>query len=180
VSRRAVRCVCFWLALCGSVGAASNASAFCRATTCDPSNPSLSCAPDAQNCLTVGTPLAWPSNCVNVSVQADGAPKQNIDYDAAAASVMRAFDAWTTAPCTSSGTPAITVNVQGPITCGASEYNPAGQNANIVVFREDTWPYPGGEDGVLGLTMVRFDPNSGDIWGFRHRGQCGGSTVEHW
>ena len=108
-------------------------------------------------------PLAWPSSCVSVSVQADGAPTQHIDYDAAAGSVTRAFAAWTNAACTG-GPPSITVDVKGPITCGTSEYNPNGGNANIVVFHEDEWPYPGGEDGVLGLTLLRFDPLSGDIW----------------
>jgi hypothetical protein len=152
----------FWLSLCGVLGAAANASAFCRATTCDPSNPNDDCTTNDQNCLTVGSPLSWPSSCITVSVQAAGAPKQNIDYQAAAASVTRAFGAWTNATCGGSP-PSITVQVNGPITCDASEYNSDAGNANIVVFREDSWPYTGGQD-ALGLTRVRFDPATGDIW----------------
>jgi hypothetical protein len=149
-------------ALLSALFSAQNARAFCQATTCDPTLLSDMCQFNAQNCLTVGQPLAWQSNCVTVSVQAAGAPKQNIDYDAAFGSVTRAFAAWTNAAC-SGGTPSIMVHVTGPITCDASEYNSDGGNANIVVFREDTWPYVGGED-ALGLTRVRFEPATGAIW----------------
>lgn len=141
---------------------AGTARAFCQATTCDPTNLNDMCQFDAQHCLTVGLPLAWQTNCVTVSVQAAGAPKQHIDYAAALGSVTRAFAAWTSVSC-AGATPSITVNVTGPITCDASEYNPDGANANIVVFREDTWPYVGGED-ALGLTRVHFEPATGAIW----------------
>jgi Matrixin len=149
-------------ALLAALFCAHSASAFCQATTCDPTKLEDMCQFNAQNCLTVGQPLAWQSNCVTVSVQAAGAPKQNIDYDAAAGSVTRAFAAWINATCTG-GTPSITVHVTGPISCDASEYNSDGGNANIVVFREDTWPYVGGED-ALGLTSVHFEPATGAIW----------------
>jgi hypothetical protein len=159
---RRVRELVLSAVLLAALFSAQRASAFCQATTCDPTMLSDMCQFNAQNCLTVGQPLAWQSNCVTVSVQAAGAPKQNIDYDAAAGSVTRAFAAWTNAACTG-GTPSITVHVTGPISCEASEYNSAGGNANIVVFREDTWPYVGGED-ALGLTRVRFEPATGAIW----------------
>src|SRR5450432_396651 len=151
-----------WFGLLATLFATRTASAFCQATTCDPSVAADQCSADAQNCLTVGEPLAWPSNCVTVSVQAAGAPKQNIDYATALGSVTRAFAAWTSAAC-DNGTPSITVKVTGPITCDASEFNETGPNANIVVFRQDVWPYVGGQD-ALGLTRVHFDPKTGDIW----------------
>ncbi|MET0790998.1 MAG: matrixin family metalloprotease [Polyangiaceae bacterium] len=136
------------------------AAAFCQATTCDPVT--ARCATDARNCLAEGSPLAWASSCITVSVQADGAPKQHIDYSAAEGSVERAFAAWTSAPC-EGGRPSIAVHVDGPITCDASEYNSDRGNANIVVFREDSWPYTGGQD-ALGLTRIRFDPDTGAIY----------------
>jgi MYXO-CTERM domain-containing protein len=162
MSERGLRALVLSAALLTALFSAQRASAFCQATTCDPTMLSEMCQFNAQNCLTVGQPLAWQSNCVTVSVQAAGAPKQNIDYDAAAGSVTRAFAAWTNAAC-AGGAPSITVHVTGPISCEASEYNSAGGNANIVVFREDTWPYVGGED-ALGLTRVRFEPATGAIW----------------
>ncbi len=162
MTQRALRELALSAALCAALFRAQTASAFCQATTCDPTMLSDMCQFNAQNCLTVGQPLAWQSNCVTVSVQAAGAPKQNIDYDAAVGSVTRAFAAWTNATCTG-GAPSITVHVTGPITCDVSEYNADGGNANIVVFREDTWPYVGGED-ALGLTRVRFESATGAIW----------------
>ncbi len=153
---------CTAAALCATLLAARGAHAFCQATTCDPTKISDMCEFDAQNCLTVGLPLVWQSNCVTVSVQADGAPKQNIDYETALGSVTRAFAAWTGASC-DGGPPAMTVQVSGPITCDASEYNPDKGNANIVVFRQDSWPYVGGQD-ALGLTSVHFEAATGTIW----------------
>jgi len=155
---RLIACV----ALLAPLLLARNARAFCQATTCDPTNISEMCQFNAQNCLIVGQPLAWQSNCVTVSVQAAGAPKQHIDYNAALGSVTRAFAAWTSAAC-SGGPPSIAVHVTGPISCDASEYNPDRSNANIVVFREDSWPYVGGED-ALGLTRVHFEKATGTIW----------------
>ncbi|HEY0462958.1 MAG TPA: matrixin family metalloprotease [Polyangiaceae bacterium] len=136
-----------------------HASAFCQATSCDPSK--VDCKPSSAGCFSVGYPLLWASNCVSVSVQADASVSQHIDYDAAQASVTRAFDAWNNVTCTG-GAPSISVLVKGPINCDASEYNEHRANANIVVFR-DPWPYVGGED-ALGMTRVRFNPNTGDIY----------------
>ena len=137
-----------------------NAAAFCQATTCDPG--AGYCSTDANGCFVDGKPLFWVSNCITVSVQAAGAPKQHIDFATARDSVSRAFAAWTGAACTG-GPPSITVHVQGPISCDASEYNPDRGNANVVVFREDSWPYTGGQD-ALGLTRIHFDPATGEIW----------------
>ena len=141
---------------------ALRASAFCRATTCDPTKADANCMADVHGCLSVGAPLAWASDCVTVDVQAAGAPQQHIDFDAARASVERAFAAWTNARC-AGGKPAITVDVAGPITCATSEYNSTQANANIVLFREDEWPYVGGQD-ALGVTFISFDPKTGEIW----------------
>ena len=139
---------------------AHSASAFCQATSCNPNETECSTTP--LGCFSTGFPLSWASNCVTVSVQADGAPKQHISYAAARSSVERAFAAWTDAAC-DEGSPSISVVVNGPVACNASEYNADRGNANVVVFREDAWPYVGGED-ALGLTIVRFDPMSGEIW----------------
>jgi hypothetical protein len=112
--------------------------------------------------LTTGLPLFWAGSCVTVSIQAGAAPTQRIDYRAARSSAERAFAAWTEADC-AGDSPSIRVVVNGPVSCAASEYNSDRGNANIVVFREDEWPYPGGED-ALGMTMIRFDPENGEIW----------------
>src|SRR5689334_7926419 len=97
------------VALGVALSGAREASAFCRATTCDP-KVTGSCPANQQGCETSGIPLFWASNCVTVSVQADAAPKQQIDYATAEDSVRRAFAAWTGADC-SGKPPSITVEV---------------------------------------------------------------------
>jgi Matrixin len=137
---------------------ASRGSAFCRATTCA----DTSCDRDENNCLTTGTPLFWASSCMQVYVQANGAPTQGISFDTAKASVGRAFNAWLTADC-GGAAPYLEVQVLGPISCDTAEYNSTQRNANIVLFREDDWPYIGAED-ALGFTDLHFDSNTGELW----------------
>lgn len=148
------------LALSTVALASGNAFAFCRATTCDPSQDD--CGTNGDGCLTRGLPLFWASSCITVSVQADAAPLHRIDYPTAQGSVERAFAAWTNAAC-AGGKPSIRVTVNGPTACKVAEYNSDRGNANIVIFREDEWPYVGGED-ALGITFLNFDPKTGELW----------------
>lgn len=144
----------------------SAAHAFCRTTTCDPGDPAQQCARDARTqCLTSGAPLFWASRCLTISVQADGAPKAGIDYADALASVERAFAAWSGADCGQGERPSLDVIVEGPVECKASEYSKDHRNANIVWFRDESWPYEGADD-ALGLTRVRFDLSEvpGELW----------------
>jgi hypothetical protein len=50
----------------------------------------------------------------------------------------------------------------GTVVCDRVEFNQKGGNANILVFRDGTWPH---EDGLhnLALTTVSFDPGSGEL-----------------
>lgn len=147
------------------MGVARVASAFCPATTCDPTDATQQCRIDPRTkCVTSGEPLYWGSSCVTFSIQKDAAPRAGIDYAAAKASVERAFDAWTGADC-GGHAPSLKFTLSEPVTCGASEYDQYHHNANIIVFREDEWPYEGAED-ALGLTRVRFDPdvNVGELF----------------
>jgi hypothetical protein len=139
---------------------AAQGGAFCRATTCDPSKDA--CVRDSRSCLTTGQHLFWASSCLQVYVQANGAPKQGISFQAARDSATRAFSAWLSADC-SGAAPLIDVQVLGPITCDTAEYNSTQKNANIVMFREDDWPYVGAED-ALGFTDLHFDANTGELW----------------
>jgi hypothetical protein len=154
-----------WLAVatlglvCGPEG---TAHAFCRTTTCDPNKISENCQFDAEGCLLTGEPLAWRSNCVTIGVHELGSPSNGFDYDDVAPVVEQAFAAWLEADC-GSGHPSISVELLGPVACGLSEYNKDKGNANIVLFREDEWPYIGAENAI-GLTFTRFDKNTGALW----------------
>lgn len=137
--------------------------AFCRATSCDFSKPANTCKLDDADCETSGMPVIWASSCVRFNVQQDGAPLHDIDYAVAKGSLERAFQAWTSATCKGGGSPSIDVHIDGPVECHTSEYNRERANANIVMFREDAWPYVGSED-ALGITRLRFDPDTAELW----------------
>ena len=139
---------------------AGSSSAFCRATTCDPGK--KDCARNTQSCLTEGKPLFWASSCVQVYVQKNGSPALGIGFSTFKESVSRAFSAWLSADC-GGAAPSIDVQVLGPITCDVAEYNATQKNANIVLFRDDQWPYVGGED-ALAFTHLLFNADTGELW----------------
>jgi hypothetical protein len=138
------------------------ARAFCRTTTCDPNKPADGCQFDSQLCVITGKPLSWRSSCVTVGVQQMGSPRNGLSFDDVAPLVEQAFGAWREADC-GSGHPSIDVHMLGPIECGVSEYNSDVGNANIVLFREDEWPYVGAANAI-GLTTTRFDKDTGALW----------------
>lgn len=141
------------------LSATRNVSAFCAATTCDPADATQKCLIDSRTkCVLSGRPLYWGSSCVTFSLQKDAAPLAGISYAEAKASVERAFEAWTRVNCGGSP-PSVRLTLSEPVSCSASEYSADHRNANIIVFRENEWPYEGGED-ALGLTRLRFDPSN--------------------
>jgi hypothetical protein len=139
------------------------ALAFCRTTTCDPNDPKQGCEIDADGCVVSGKPLGWRSSCVTVGVHELGSPRSGFSYEDVAGIVEQAFGAWMGARCPGSGAPSIDVKLIGPVECGVSEYNGDRGNANIVLFREDEWPYAGAANAI-GLTTTRFDTKTGDLW----------------
>ena len=159
-----MRSVGVGLALCALFWSA-NGFAYCRTTTCDPTDVTQHCQLDQRTqCMLTGTPLRWASGCITVNVQRDAAPVARISLEAAEASVTRAFDSWLSADC-NGARPSLEVKLGEPVTCDASEYSKVNHNANIVIFREGVWPYEGGED-ALGITRLRFDleDKPGELW----------------
>lgn len=138
------------------------AAAFCRSTACDPTQESCRRDPNT-NCLTQGKPLFWASACVDLYVQADGAPSQGITWQDTQASLQSAVDTWLHTDC-GGAAPSLQVNVLGPITCHNVEYNSQAHNANIVMFREDAWPADDSADAI-GSTKPSFAfQGPGEIW----------------
>jgi hypothetical protein len=162
MTRRSWRAAPLALLLAGGVSLLTDhAWAFCRATTCNPET--ANCPRDADTCTEAGAPLYWASSCLTLSVQSDGSPSQGIDYEATVGVVQRALDAWTSVDCAGKGAPSIRAEISDAVECRKSELNDDGRNANIVMFREDDWPYVGAED-AFALTRVRFGADSGQIW----------------
>lgn len=144
---------------------APRAQAFCQTTTCDPTDAKQACSRDAASrCVTSGQGLFWASSCLTISVQRDGAPNAGIDYDAARASVERAFSTWTDVDCNGEK-PSLRIQLSEAVECHKAEYSSDRRNANVVLFREDDWPYVGAED-ALGLTTLSFDTENvtGEIY----------------
>jgi hypothetical protein len=144
------------------VFAAPEARAFCRAHACNRSVPTEGCQIDDRGCVVSGSALQWPRNCLQVGVNEAGSVRHGIGFEQLKTVTEAAFATWTNADC-SGGKPALRVEVVGPIACGASEYNSGKGNINLVVFREDSWPYVGGDD-ALGRTSVWFNANTGELW----------------
>ena len=150
--------------LCLSLLTASSAFAYCRTTTCDPGDPKASCKFDANGCVMTGFPLAWRSSCVTIGVQQMGSPRNGLTFDDIAPVVEQAFSSWMKADC-GNGTPSIQVNMIGPLECDVVEYNSKVGNANVVIFRNDVWPYTEmGASYAIGLTTTHFDTTNGDLW----------------
>ena len=149
---------CGWLT---TLGWASDAHAFCRATTCDPSDPSQACE-IVDSCVVSGEPLYWSSDCIKVGVQAAGSRLHGVGFESLMEVTSQAFQAWQAAEC-AGGTPSIHVQIVGPIACNKAEYNPGAGNVSLVTFRDDDWPYMGAVDAI-GRTTIRFDTETGEIW----------------
>lgn len=157
-----------WL-VCG------DASAYCRTTTCnaaeiDPSTGrNYDCGPPG-GCMTRGEPLYWPDLCVTFGVHAAGSPRRGISYSRAQEVAEAAFQEWISADCGNGFTPSIGVVPRGEVYCDRLEFNHSGRdsvnapgpNANIVVFRDDDWPY-NDEGKTIALTTITFATRTGEI-----------------
>jgi MYXO-CTERM domain-containing protein len=137
------------------------ASAFCRSRTCDAADPAEHCVKDANLCVTSGRELHWDTSCITFDAQADGSPALGIDADALTTVIERAFASWLQAPC-GKGTPSLEVATFGPVECAESKFKDDLKNANIVMFRDDVWPYPGSLDAYA-LTVVHYNTDTGQI-----------------
>jgi hypothetical protein len=144
-----------------TLGAAREAEAFCRTSTCSQGTGALCTPPQEGDC---GKAIAWPSECISFSVQQDGSPKSGISTSEAESVFGKAFLTWGNADCGDGG-PNIRVLNLGPVACAEHEFNQEENlgNANIIIFRDSGWPHGGGNN-VLALTTVTYDLDTGDIY----------------
>jgi hypothetical protein len=148
--------------------APSTAFAYCRLTTCDESPQPKACKPVlAGTCAVSGIPLFWPDRCLGFAVQQNGSPKLNISWEEADQIWANAFKPWLGASC-GGGTPSVEMfdmdAIAGPIVCDEPQANVYAPNANVLLFRDDDWPYgntPGGV--VIAQTTVTANLDNGEI-----------------
>lgn len=139
---------------------ASRAQAYCLTTTCDPAIDDCG-EPDENLCYTVGIPVSWPTNCMGFSLQKDASKK--VPFDVFKQITELSFRAWTEADCGDGRNPNIKVANFGPITCNVAEFNRQAGNANIIMFRDDEWPYQSALH-TLALTTLTFGIDTGTIY----------------
>lgn len=153
--------------LAAALGAATmaigeEAHAFCLTHGCSESREP--CEYDSKTgCLVSGPVLHWASSCVSFDVQKDGSPKRGITYDVANAAITAGFAQWSNASCGEGRNPSIRINDFGPVECRTPEYSEGGPNANVIMFRDDDWPYDNAID-TLALTTLIYDAKSGEIY----------------
>jgi Matrixin len=132
--------------------------AFCRTTT----TPIPASYSPANGCFTDGLPLFWKGACVGYSVNENASAL--VPFDEATRVIDAAFATWNAATCTATSTGVgITASNLGAVTCGEVRYNQNGPNQNVVVFRDDKWPYSD-PNNTLGLTTVTFNADTGEIY----------------
>lgn len=140
-----------------------DARAFCRTMT-EKAPPDYDAVANG-GCFNQGVPLFWRNSCVSYDIQRSASRK--VSYEDASNLMSVAFTRWTGATCPTDGTGRSRVSIDvrdlGPVECGKVEYAKNGAaNVNVVVFRDDDWPYP---KQVLGLTTVSFDKDTGEMFG---------------
>ena len=137
------------------------AHAFCLTRGC--SDKKQHCEQDENGCLMTGPLLHWASSCVSFDVQRSGSPLRGITYQEAHSAIISGFTQWLNADCGDGHVPAITISDYGPVECRTAEYNQDSPNANILMFRDDDWPYANAID-TLALTTLIFNADNGEIY----------------
>jgi MYXO-CTERM domain-containing protein len=154
------------LALVAALLGVAPAAAYCRSSVCKVDGQSIHgkvCSPpEDDDC---GTVLQWRQPCVAFAVQKDAS--RQVDLAEVSKTARAAFAAWTTIDCGGGAQPTIEVDDFGTVTCGKVEYNQHGGNANVIVFRDESWPHAdesAGTTDTIALTTVTYDVTKGDIF----------------
>lgn len=136
---------------------ASDAHAFCRTTT-----QPLPASYSPTKCFTDGLFLYWRGACVSYSI--NQAASRNVPFDDAKRIIDESFARWMNVQCADTGeAPGIAVSNAGKAECDQVIYNPESANQNLIVFRDDGWPYSD-PNSTLGLTTVTFNAETGEIF----------------
>jgi hypothetical protein len=88
---------------------------------------------------------------------------RHVTLDQATSLAAQAFAAWSGARCSGGGSPSINAVDEGPVSCSMVQYNDAGPNQHVIVFRDDGWPYQDSSN-VLGLTTLTVSNTTGEIY----------------
>jgi hypothetical protein len=148
--------------LVGIALAPGEARAFCRTLSCEvsPGRRGAECTPPQPELGCDGKPIAWRRPCVGFFVHELGSAQ--LPASVAGEVLAQALAAWQAVDC-GGGPPAIAARMIGEVACAEVEYNQEVGNANVLVFRDASWPYEGMEN-ALALTTVTFDLDTAEIY----------------
>lgn len=140
------------------------AHAYCRTTTVGiPANYN----PQNRGCFEEGLYLFWKNACVSYSISEFAS--KIVPFADAKRIIDAAFETWPAQTCPGGdgqqggGQPGISITNIGNTSCSEVRYNPTTPNQNLVVFRDDGWPYSDA-NSTLGLTTVTFNAETGEIF----------------
>jgi hypothetical protein len=106
--------------------------------------------------------LYWKNQCIGYSLKNTASSKVTLEQ--ASKIVADAFATWSAAACDGAmAVPSVDAVDEGPVDCGLVEYNKNGPNQNVIVFRDEGWPYSD-PNNTLGLTTVTYDTRTGEIY----------------
>ncbi len=126
---------------------AQPASAFVRTMTCTSAGDFACQAGESPK------PIEWPGGCVRWHLNEGGYSKLN--FDRIDTATQAGFSVWSAPTCGG-----FVFDYAGLTNDQNVGFQQGGTNANIVVFRESTWPHP---SGILALTSVTYAPSDGEI-----------------
>lgn len=151
----------------GTLAITTNASAFCRTYFCpDEDERGASCNPNPQKEGCYGgandkdVALYWPQSCVGFSLNKKASKQVSLTKFKEVTNT--AFSSWQNVTCDGKS-PTLKFFGLDDVDCDAQEYNKDQGNANLIVFRDEQWPYANG-DTVLALTTLTFNTDTGEIY----------------
>jgi MYXO-CTERM domain-containing protein len=155
--RAGARRLCVTVIAAAAMLAPRAADAFCRTTTTPiPANYS-----PTRGCFVDGLALFWKGGCISYSLNSKAST--DITLTEATSVIDAAFNSWNRAACAGGTQVGILTSNIGPTSCGKVGYNVNGPNQNVIVFRDDAWPYSD-PNNTLGLTTVTFNADNGEIF----------------
>lgn len=138
----------------------SEASAFCRSSTCR-TTATKECPTDENGCPATGEKLWWPTSCISYATNKLGT--EIWDPAETRAIIKKTFQAWSDVPCPDGKTASMTFQEREPVSCKKSQYNKTSPNVNVVLFQDSDWKYRG-IDGTLAKTSVTYNDETGEIY----------------
>jgi hypothetical protein len=143
-----------------ALAAHDEALAYCRSTTCRPTE-AKPCKIDDAGCPVDGAKLRWPTSCLTYAVNRVGS--ERLDLSATREAIRKSFFRWSDLPCGDGRTASLTFYEREPVSCRRSEFDADGPNLNVVLFQDTNWRYRG-TDSTLAKTLVTFNNDTGEIY----------------